>query len=124
MQLLKHLIKKYAWRWVFKNKVYGKAIGQNKNFISLLNGSSLFSKEKLNIFTVDDEDGVLLNIFTKIKTGNKIFVDIGSNDCINSNCANLAFHHSWQGIFIDGNKSVLQRGRYIYSKYFKNEKAN
>ncbi len=118
MQLLKHLIKKYFWKIVFKNKIYGAAVAQNKAFVSQLNESPSFSKNKLNIFTVDDEDGILLNIITKTRTTKKTFIDIGSNDCINSNCANLAFHHGWQGVFIDGNKSVLERGKYIYKKYF------
>ena len=86
-----------------------------------LDESPLFSAERLNVFTTAGEDGILLNIFAKTGTTNKIFVDIGSNDCINSNCANLAFHHNWKGIFIDGNKNILQRGKYIYTKYFGND---
>lgn len=118
MQLLKHLIKKHFWKIVFKNKIFSNAATQNKEFVSLLDESPDFSKNKFNIFTVDDEDGILLNIIAKIKPDKKTFVDIGSNDCINSNCANLAFHHDWSGVFIDGNKSVLERGKYIYTKYF------
>ena len=118
MQLLKHLLKKYGWRLVFYKKIFGKGVTQNRDFISGLDESPVFSKERLNVFTVADEDGILLNIFAKIKPTNKIFVDIGSNDCINSNCANLAFHHGWQGVFVDGNKPVLERGKYIYKKYF------
>lgn len=119
MKLLKHLIKKYLWRWVFYRKIFNPAISQNRDFVVSLDRSALFSKEKLNIFTTADEDGILLNIFEKTGSGSKLFVDIGSNDCINSNCANLAFHHAWTGIFIDGNKNILERGRYIYRKYFK-----
>jgi hypothetical protein len=118
MNLVKHLLKKFLWRWVFYHKIYGTATAKNKNFLSYLDESALFSREKLNVFTTGDEDGILLNIFTKISTTDKIFVDIGSNDCINSNCANLAFHHNWNGLFIDGNKTILERGKHIYSKYF------
>lgn len=122
MRSLKHLIKKYLWRLVFYRKIYGDGILQNKKFLLKLDGSPVFSKEKLNVFTTADEDGILLNIFAKTGIINKNFVDIGSNDCINSNCANLAFHHGWNGIFIDGNKTILERGKYIYSKYFGNKK--
>jgi len=118
MNQLKHLLKKYCWRLVFRNKLFGKASQQNKSFIALLNDSSVFSKENLNIFTSDDEDGILLNIIAKTACANKTFVDIGSNDCINSNCAILAFHHNWSGVFMDGNKTILERGKYIYSKHF------
>ncbi len=118
MNLLNHLLKKYLWRLVFYRKIYDPAATQNKNFLSYLDESALFSPEKLNVFTTGDEDGILLNIFTKISTTHKTFVDIGSNDCINSNCANLAFHHNWNGFFIDGNKDILKRGKHIYSRYF------
>lgn len=118
MQLLKHVIKKYFWKTVFWDKIYGNAVMRNSHFIAQLDESQVFSKARLNIFTADDEDGILLNIIAKIKPDKKTFVDIGSNDCINSNCANLAFHHGWQGIFIDGNKTVLERGKYIYTKHF------
>lgn len=118
MDLLKHLIKKYLWKLVFYDKIYGDARAQNKIYLSKLDETVFFSKEKLNIFTFADEDGILLNIFKKIGATDKTFVDIGSNDCINSNCANLAFHHDWKGTFIDGNKAVLERGRHIYHKHF------
>jgi hypothetical protein len=116
--IIKHLIKKYLWSFVFRNKIYNSAPKKNKAFISLLNTSPIFSNELLNIFTKNNEDGILLNIFTKIGTTNKYFIDIGSNDCINSNCANLSFHHNWSGTFIDGNSNILKRGKYIYQQYF------
>jgi hypothetical protein len=91
----------------------------NKKFIEDVEKSGL--AKPMNIFTIGGEDGILLRIFKKIGTTNKYFVDIGSNDGINSNCANLAFHHHWGGTFIDGNKRVLNRGQYIYSRYFGKE---
>ena len=103
----------------FVKKIYKDAVVKNSDFSKQLNNTSSFSKQQLNIFTKANEDGILLNIFTKIGTTNKLFIDIGSNDCINSNCANLAFHHNWSGTFIDGNYKILNRGKYIYQKYFK-----
>jgi hypothetical protein len=119
LQQLKHLIKKYLWNIVFRNKIGDNANQCNNDFIATLDSSPTFSKNHLNIFTIANEDGLLLNIFTKIGTTNQYFIDIGSNDCINSNCANLAFHHQWKGVFIDGNSNILNRGKYIYQKHFK-----
>jgi hypothetical protein len=118
---LKHLIKKYLWSIVFRNKIGSNAILSNKKFVDTLDNSSNFSKQQLNIFTIAHEDGLLLNIFTKIGITNKYFIDIGSNDCINSNCANLAFHQNWSGLFIDGNSKILKRGKYIYQSHFKTD---
>lgn len=119
LQQLKHLSKKYLWSIVFRNKIGNNAIHLNKNFVSALDNTPTFSNQQLNIFTIANEDGILLNIFTKIGITNKYFIDIGSNDCINSNCANLAFHYNWSGLFIDGNSKILNRGKYIYQKHFK-----
>jgi hypothetical protein len=119
LQQLKHLIKKKLWSIVFRNKIGENAISSNKKFVEALDYSSNFTQQQLNIFTIANEDGLLLDIFTKIGTANKYFIDIGSNDCINSNCANLAFHHHWNGLFIDGNSQILNRGNYIYQQYFK-----
>ncbi len=119
LQLVKHLIKKYFWSIVFRKKIYKDAVVKNSHFSKQLNTTSSFSIQQLNIFTKANEDGILLNIFTKIGTTNKLFIDIGSNDCINSNCANLAFHHNWSGTFIDGNSKILNRGKYIYHHFFK-----
>ena len=115
----KQLIKKYLWRLAFRNKIFNTGAQKNKAFESTLDTSAVFSINLLNIFTKNNEDGLLLNIFTKIGSTNKYFIDIGSNDCINSNCANLSFHHNWAGLFIDGNSNFLNRGKYIYQQYFK-----
>ena len=48
-----------------------------------------------------EEDGILLYIFTAIGETNKLFVDIGSGDGVNSNCANLAINFGWHRLFID-----------------------
>ena len=47
----------------------------------------------------------------------RIFLEFGSDDGINSNSANLHFHHDWTGLFIDGNKQAIERGRYFYKKW-------
>jgi len=120
MNRLKHLVKKYLWKQVFHHRIYGNAIKQNKDFISGLDETGTFSKKRLDIFTTAGEDGILLEIFSNTGIVNKRFVDIGSNDCINSNCANLAFHHGWSGVFIDGNNDLLERGKYIYSQHLGN----
>lgn len=69
------------------------------------------------VFSQFEEDGKLLFIFSVIGMGNKTFVEIGSDDGINSNSANLVFNFGWHGLFIDGNKQSINRGRKFYSKY-------
>lgn len=64
-----------------------------------------------------DEDGILLYIFAAIGTTNKLFVDIGSGNGINSNCANLSINFGWHGLFIDGNENNINIGKSYYEKH-------
>lgn len=69
------------------------------------------------VFSQFEEDGKLLYIFSLIGMGNKCFLEIGSDDGVNSNSANLYFNFGWRGVFIDGNPRSIARGRYFFGKY-------
>jgi len=70
------------------------------------------------IFSQFEEDGILLAIFATIGMGSPgKFVDIGSADGINSNCANLALNFGWDGLFIDGEAKNIKKGREFYNNH-------
>lgn len=115
---LKNKLKKYAWFWVYRNRFWGTAKRKNERFTRSFQRGTPFP-HMWNVFTQEGEDGILLHLFLTIGTTNKQFIDIGSNDGINSNCANLALHHEWNGLFIDADKKALQRGVYIYRSFLK-----
>jgi len=69
------------------------------------------------VFSQFEEDGKMLFIFSVIGMDNKKFIEIGSDDGINSNCANLFFNFGWYGMFMDCNKQSLKRGERFYNKY-------
>lgn len=69
------------------------------------------------VFSQFEEDGLLLYIFALIGMENKVFVEFGSDDGVNSNSANLYFNFGWHGLFIDGNEKAIKRGRKFFSKY-------
>ena len=69
------------------------------------------------VFSQFEEDGKLLFIFSVIGMDNKVFVEIGSDDGVNSNSANLYFNFGWHGLFIDGNPRSIKRGKKFFSKY-------
>lgn len=75
-----------------------------------------FNETGFKVFSQFEEDGLLLYIFSIIGMGSKTFVDLGSNDCVNSNCANLAIHFGWLGLFVDGDKEVIKIGKRFYAK--------
>ncbi|MFC2138065.1 hypothetical protein ACFLTE_07825 [Bacteroidota bacterium] len=84
-----------------------------------LNNNNLpkLSDTGFSVFSQFEEDGLLLYIFAIIGEINKTFIEIGSNNGINSNCANLFFHFGWHGLFIDGDRKCINRGIQFYSKY-------
>jgi mRNA-degrading endonuclease RelE of RelBE toxin-antitoxin system len=69
------------------------------------------------VFSQFEEDGKLLFIFSVLGMEKKTFIEIGSDDGINSNSANLYFNFGWHGLFIDGNKKSIKRGKRFFSKY-------
>jgi hypothetical protein len=67
------------------------------------------------VYSQFEEDGILLYIFAAIGTKSKTFIDIGSGDGINSNCANFAVNFGWRGLFLDGNPTNIERGKKYYA---------
>jgi len=88
----------------------------HKNLISTGNPARL-SETGYRVFSQFEEDGKLLFIFAVIGMGNKTFVEIGADDGINSNAANLYFNFGWRGLFIDGNCTSIARGKRFYDRY-------
>jgi hypothetical protein len=68
----------------------------------------------VKLFSNMEEDGIILWLMARLGIQKGIFIDIGSNDCINSNCANLVFNFNWEGIFIDMDKRLLGIGQRNY----------
>ena len=69
------------------------------------------------VFSQFEEDGKLLFVISLIGMNNKTFVEIGSDDGVNSNSANLYFNFAWHGLFIDGNPKSVKRGVKFFNKY-------
>ena len=69
------------------------------------------------VYSQFEEDGKLLFIFSVIGMNHKVFVEIGSDDGVNSNSANLYFNFGWHGLFIDGNPKSIKRGVKFFNKY-------
>lgn len=76
-----------------------------------------FNDTGYRVFSQYEEDGKLLYILSLIGMKNKTFVEIGSDDGINSNCANLALNFGYFGLFLDGNPRSIKRGQRFYGKY-------
>lgn len=89
---------------------------------------ALFNKLKaavspppLKVFSNMEEDGIILWLLSAIGCKKGVFLDIGSNDCINSNCANLAFNFGWKGVFVDADRRLLNIGKKMYGLFKKHD---
>lgn len=83
-----------------------------------------FHSVGLKVFSNMEEDGIILWLIASLNIEKGIFIDIGSNDCINSNCANLVFNFDWEGIFIDADKRLLKIGECNYNLFGKIQKLD
>ena len=68
-------------------------------------------------FSQFEEDGIFLFIFSKIGMGNRLCIEVGCDDGINSNTANLLLNWGWYGVLIDGNEAAISKGSDFYSKH-------
>lgn len=80
-------------------------------------GAVDLSQTGIRVFSQFEEDGMLVAVFGAIGATSRLFIDIGSADGINSNCANLAINFGWHGLFIDGSSEQVERGRKWYAAH-------
>ncbi len=70
------------------------------------------------IFSEFDEDGITLFLLAVGGSPTRRFVDIGAGDGVfASNTANLALNLGFDGLFVDANESLVERGRRFYSRH-------
>jgi hypothetical protein len=123
MQLIKYWLKYYFSKWLIRDKV-SPAVQLSLAQLALQYKAILADGKQIDlsdtgfsIFSSLEEDGLLFYIISCLGIKNGRFVDIGSNDCINSNCANLAFNMGWSGLFIDGDERNSRIGKKLYAAH-------
>ena len=65
-------------------------------------------------YSQDDEDGILLYIFSLIGTTNKIAIEMCCGAGLECNSANLIAHHGWKCILFDGDELKIKIGSLLY----------
>jgi hypothetical protein len=71
------------------------------------------------VYSQNDEDGIINEIFKRIGTTNKVFVEFGVQDGLESNCHFLLFN-GWKGLWIDGDEKCFAN----LQKYFEKPLAS
>lgn len=121
--VLKHFLKKHFLYFKIRERFARTERERQAKLVSAYSQAKVnntlpkFSSTGFKVFSQFEEDGLLLYVLSLIENPVKQFLEFGSDDGINSNSANLHFHHDWTGLFIDGNKRAIERGRFFYKKW-------
>ena len=67
-------------------------------------------------YSQNDEDGVLLYLFTLIGATSKSAVEIGAGDGFQCNTANLLLNHGWNGLLVDGHRGNVRFAQRFYHR--------
>lgn len=59
------------------------------------------------VYSQNDEDGIINEIFQRIGTTNKEFIEFGVQNGLESNC-HFLLHKGWKGLWIEGNKAYCK----------------
>jgi hypothetical protein len=75
-----------------------------------------FADVEFRCFSQNGEDGILLYLFSLIRTTTRRCVEICCGNGIECNTANLIVNHGWTGLLIDGDEGSLREGRRFYKR--------
>ena len=86
---------------------------QQNNDLPVLSGAPL-NRNELRVYSQNGEDGILFDIFSKIGTTDRRFIEFGIGDGRQCNTANLSIHFGWSGLLIEADtvKAGLARAYY------------
>ncbi len=121
--MLKHYLKKYLKYYKVRGRMSLNVNLQQQrlylHYQDLQKEGALCSIQDtgLRVFSQFEEDGMLLFLFALLDMPNRTFIEFGSDDGINSNSANLYYHHRFTGLFMDGNPKAIERGRHFFARH-------
>ena len=76
-----------------------------------------FNETGFRTYSQNDEDGLLLYIFSLIDTVSRKAVEICAGTGIECNSANLIINHGWHGLLFDGSEEMIGTGRNFYARH-------
>jgi hypothetical protein len=120
---VKHYLKKYLKYYKVRHRMSGPEHARQQAFVKRIQDESKngrlspLAENGLQNFSQFEEDGLILYLLALLDFPHKTFVEFGSDDGINSNAANLHFHHGFTGVFLDGNSKAIERGRHFYKSH-------
>ncbi|WP_157147117.1 FkbM family methyltransferase [Brachyspira pilosicoli] len=91
------------------------------NYTNALNDPKRLENYGYKVYSQNDEDGIINEIFNRIGTTNKFFIEFGVQDGIECNCHYLLFQ-GWEGVFIEGSKDYCDKINKYYESLISKSK--
>lgn len=88
-------------------RVIRNGIRWEKQLNERLNNTLCLEQYGYKVFSQNDEDGIIQEIFDRIGVTNKKFVEFGVQNGLESNCHYLLYK-GWNGLFIEGNEKYCK----------------
>lgn len=88
-----------------------------------LNNSLCLEQYGYKVYSQNDEDGIIQEIFDRIGTTNRSFVEFGVQNGLESNCHYL-LHKGWNGLFIEGDEKACDEIRVKFRPVIDNGKLH
>lgn len=101
------------------NETIDLAIGSMLSKQQLLISSTDINDFEFKIFSQFGEDGMIQYLIKHVKVENKIFIEFGVEDYLESNTRFLMMNNNWQGFVMDGSDTAIKtlKNRNWYWKY-------
>jgi len=100
------------------NKNLAKIIVNQIISLPKFQNEKILLKHGYKVFSQQDEDGIIDEIFKRIGSGKKKFVEMGIETGIQCNTSNLLFQ-DWSGLWIECNEKSVEKIKENFSEYIK-----
>jgi hypothetical protein len=74
------------------------------------------SRHHARVYSQSGEDGIIAEIFRRIGTRTRYFVEIGSGDGLENN-TRLLLEQGWRGIWLDGGKEGTDQAEHLFGEF-------
>jgi hypothetical protein len=104
------------------------SIERERFFRELMKDDKYQSPKNLNrfefqVFSQAGDDGILLEIFSRIGSGNKSFVEMGVGNGLENNTT-FFLMQEWSGLWVDGNPTFVADIKTRFTRFIQNKKLN
>lgn len=119
IRLLKQ-IRTFWWNelWSGVGRINKERRHRNDEFIETqrrISDNLFLERYGYKVYSQSDEDGIIEEIFNRIGTKSKIFVELGVGNGTECNTHYL-IHKGWSGLWIDGDKKMMKEAQNLFER--------